>query len=87
MTEPELGYEIAGEINECILREAQTIMNLSHWNVASQWSGRYCQTDEPRGIFLRTVDQHIHVATAIGGKGMTASAGFAKQHMKAIFND
>ena len=87
VTEPELGYEIASEINECILREAQKIMNLSHWNVASQWSGRYCQTDEPRGIFLRTIDQHIHVATAIGGKGMTASAGFAKQHMKEIFND
>lgn len=87
VNEPELSYEISTEINNCILDQARQILNLPCWNVESQWSGRYCQTKEKRGIFLRTLGEHIHIATAIGGKGMTASAGFAKQHLKEIYGD
>jgi hypothetical protein len=37
-------------------------------------------------IFQHQVTSNIHIATAIGGKGMTASAGFSKEHIEKIFN-
>lgn len=83
----ELDDDIKIPINQFFIEEARKIMDLPNWEIERAWSGVYCQTKDNGGIFRRTVDQDIHIATAIGGKGMTASAGFAKQHLREIYGD
>jgi hypothetical protein len=42
-----------------------------------------CKTKD---IFEHIIDNNIHIITGIGGKGMTASAGFSKENINKIFN-
>ena len=83
----QLGFDILGEINSYMIGEAQKIFDLPSWDVESSWYGVYCQTNEPAGIFTRTIDDNIHIVTGIGGKGMTSSAGFAQHHLGEIYRD
>ncbi|WP_372897792.1 TIGR03364 family FAD-dependent oxidoreductase [Stieleria sp.] len=83
----ELSDEIQMPINRFFVSEGRQIMDLPNWEIERTWSGLYCQSKHPKGIFQHTLDRDIHVATAIGGKGMTGSAGFAKQHLQEIYGD
>lgn len=83
----ELSHEIEIPINQFFVAEAREIMNLERWDIERTWAGMYCQTKQGIGIFQHTIDNDIHIATAIGGKGMTGSAGFAKQHLREIYGD
>lgn len=80
-----LGYEVNEEINEIILREARRIIDLPNWQIATSWNGYYAQTKSDDGLFKKEVANNIHVITAIGGKGMTASAGLAEETIRQIF--
>jgi FAD dependent oxidoreductase TIGR03364 len=79
-----LGYEINQQINEAILEEARRVFDFPNWQIASAWNGFYAQSKK-KGLFQEEVKPHIHVVTAIGGKGMTASAGLAESVIEAIF--
>jgi FAD dependent oxidoreductase TIGR03364 len=68
------------KINELMIQEARKIIHLDNWNMAQYWTGFYCQHDELE-IFEKTIDQRIHIATGIGGKGMTTSAGYSESHL------
>jgi len=46
--------------------------------------GIYSQCKE-HDIFQATVNGKVHIATAIGGKGMTASAGFSFDNIAKIY--
>lgn len=67
-------------INELMIAEAKKIVQLSKWSMAQYWCGFYIQHNE-LDIFEHTIDQRIHIATGIGGKGMTTSAGYTKAHL------
>lgn len=79
----ELGFSINSHINELMLMEANRILPMNHTMIASTWAGFYAQ--HKNEILEVDVSDRIHVRTGIGGKGMTASAGYAEQSIKQLF--
>ncbi|MDC6383821.1 TIGR03364 family FAD-dependent oxidoreductase [Flagellimonas taeanensis] len=81
----DLGYDLDMDIDHFMLEEAKKIMELPTYEIQRRWYGMYsqCKTID---IFQKTIDEHIHIVTGIGGKGMTGSAGFAKKNIATIFN-
>ncbi|MEO6313433.1 MAG: TIGR03364 family FAD-dependent oxidoreductase [Chitinophagaceae bacterium] len=79
-----LGYEVNQEINRLIIESAQQIFNLPDWRMAAYWNGYYAQS-KSHDVFKQEVDSNIHVITAIGGKGMTGSAGLAAETITALY--
>lgn len=82
----ELDFDTRTDINDYFIQEGQKIFNLEHWNIGTTWFGLYSQCKD-QDIFQQTIDEHIHIVTGIGGKGMTASAGFTFFNLKQIYND
>ncbi len=83
----QLGFDLRSDVNDFMLQQAAKIFKLPSWDIESTWAGIYCQTKHPSGIHTQTIDDHIHIVTGIGGKGMTSSAGFSKYHLGEIYND
>ncbi len=81
----ELGMELNMDIDNFILQEAKKIFDLPTYEIQNRWYGLYsqCKTTD---IYQHTIDEDVHIVTGIGGKGMTGSAGFAKQNINSIFN-
>lgn len=73
-----LEYQTDDQLNTFMLSEAQKIIKLDSWEVRNTWMGYYSQC-KGCPIFNETMDEHIHIITAIGGKGMTASLGYAEE--------
>ncbi|MDE3247902.1 MAG: TIGR03364 family FAD-dependent oxidoreductase [Bacteroidota bacterium] len=84
MEQHQLGFDIKPEVNEIILEEAKRIFQLPHWNIESCWNGFYAQS-KTHDVFDKEVDKNIRVVTAIGGKGMTGSAGLAEENIAQMF--
>ncbi len=80
-----LGFDLKEEIDEYILQEAKKIFDLPSYKIRNRWYGIYSQARH-QDIFQRDIDENIHVVTGIGGKGMTASAGFSKENIKQLLN-
>lgn len=78
-----LNYEINQHINRLILTEAAKIVNFDAALIQNTWAGFYSQHPE-KGIVEIDLENKIHIRTAIGGKGMTGSAGYAKESIKRI---
>jgi hypothetical protein len=66
-----------------MLQEAQRIVNFDITKIATTWSGFYPQHNE-KGIVEIDIEDRIHIRTAIGGKGMTTSAGYSEQSIKKL---
>jgi FAD dependent oxidoreductase TIGR03364 len=81
----ELGFDLDMDIDEFIMKEARRIYELPDDRIKYRWYGVYVQCRQ-KDIFQKTIDQHIHIVTGIGGKGMTGSAGFSKAHIDHILN-
>lgn len=81
----DLGSDLNMNIDNFILQEAQKIFNLPTYEIQNRWFGQYSQC-KTKDIYLNTIDKNIHIVTGIGGKGMTGSAGFAKNNINTIFN-
>lgn len=79
-----LGYDYKQVIDDIILQEAQRMFRFPHWNIARQWNGFYAQCKE-HDLFKAQPDTNITILTAIGGKGMTASAGLAEKTIDELF--
>ncbi|HZJ21645.1 MAG TPA: TIGR03364 family FAD-dependent oxidoreductase [Pricia sp.] len=81
----ELGMDLNMDIDNFILQEAKKIFDLPTYEIQNRWYGLYsqCKTTD---IYQHTIDEDVHIVTGIGGKGMTGSAGFAKQNINSIFN-
>jgi FAD dependent oxidoreductase TIGR03364 len=79
-----LGFEIKQEINDILIEEAKRIFDLPSYEIATSWNGYYAQSKH-HDLFRQEVATNIHIITAIGGKGMTASAGLAEETIKSIF--
>lgn len=80
------GFDEDERINRLILNEARNILNWPDLKIRYAWSGFYGQMKGEEEIFEKVIDDCIHIVTAIGGKGMTASAGYAKEHVEKIYN-
>ena len=80
-----LGFAVNQEINRIIIEEARRIFDLPDWTMQSYWNGYYAQS-KSHDIFKKEVATNIHIITAIGGKGMTASAGLAEESIKTLFS-
>ena len=84
--EADLGFNLRQDITDYFVREGRRIFYLSHWEVDACWMGQYSQTSDPSGIFRETIGDRIHIVTGIGGKGMTASPGFAENQIGEMFS-
>ena len=79
-----LDYHIDNQIQNEILQEAQRIIHLPDWSIERQWFGVYTQCTEG-DIYHKTLAECIHIITGIGGKGMTASPGYAEQTIQSLW--
>lgn len=79
-----LGFDQNMVINNLILKEAKKIVDLPSWEIEMYWSGYYSQMKNGE-IFEHTIDDKIHIVTGIGGKGMTASCGYSREHIEKLF--
>jgi FAD dependent oxidoreductase TIGR03364 len=76
-----LGVGTKENIDYLIIEEAERILSISLKDkIARKWVGMYSQHSED--IFDRLITPSIRVLTGIGGKGMTSSAGFARQSIE-----
>ncbi len=79
----DLSFSQSEYINQLMLKEAQRIVNFDVMKIASTWSGFYAQHNE-KDIVEIDIEDKIHIRTAIGGKGMTTSAGYAEESIKKL---
>jgi len=81
----DLNMDLNMDIDNFILEEAKRIIDMPTYKIQNRWFGLYsqCKTSD---IYQHTIKNDIHIVTGIGGKGMTGSAGFAKENINNIFN-
>ncbi|WP_231465454.1 TIGR03364 family FAD-dependent oxidoreductase [Pedobacter sp. Leaf132] len=82
----DLGFNLKQFVNELMLTEAQRIVNFDVRKIQHYWAGFYPQ-HPTKHIVEYDIDNRIHIRTAIGGKGMTASAGYAAESIQKIFRN
>ena len=70
-------------INEAILEHGKQMLALPSWKIQQFWNGYYVVHSEQE-VYTETIDSRIHVATGIGGKGMSTGPGFARSHVEAV---
>jgi FAD dependent oxidoreductase TIGR03364 len=80
----DLGFELKQHINQLMFQEAQKIVSFDVSAIASSWAGFYAQHPE-KDIVEIDLEDKIHIRTAIGGKGMTSSAGYAQKSIQKLF--
>jgi len=81
----DLGFELNQHINKLMITEAQKIVSFDVSAIASSWAGFYAQHPE-KDIVEIDLENKIHIRTAIGGKGMTSSAGYAQKSIQKLFS-
>lgn len=80
-----LGFDIDEDINDFMITEARKIIDLPDYTIQRKWIGVYAQCKDSE-LYHHDVNDRIHIVTAIGGKGMTGSAGFTEQHLATLLN-
>jgi FAD dependent oxidoreductase TIGR03364 len=75
--------EIDYGINDFMVNAANEIMDLDY-KISKSWVGLYSQS-KTEELFTKNIENKIYIATAIGGKGMTGSLGWAEEHITHIF--
>jgi len=80
-----LGFNINQHINELMLQEASRIVDFDVRKISQTWAGFYPQHPE-KEIVEYDIEDKIHIRTAIGGKGMTSSAGYAEESIRQLFS-
>ncbi|XWW44181.1 TIGR03364 family FAD-dependent oxidoreductase [Fibrella sp. USSR17] len=78
----DLGFDTHDFIDDLVLTEARRIVSFPVDQIGRRWAGFYAQT--PDEIFEHSVDDHIHIITGIGGKGMSSSAGYAEESVRKL---
>lgn len=76
-------FETNEVVNSFMVDAASKIMDLDY-KIARTWIGCYSQRKSGE-IYHYTIDDRIHIVTAIGGKGMTGSLGWAEEHINKLF--
>ena len=68
-----------------MLQEASRIVDFDVRKISQTWAGFYPQHPE-KEIVEYDIEGKIHIRTAIGGKGMTSSAGYAEESIRQLFS-
>lgn len=76
-------FETNEVVNSFMVDAASKIMDLDY-KIARTWIGCYSRRKSGE-IYHHTIDDRIHIVTAIGGKGMTGSLGWAEEHINKLF--
>lgn len=71
------------EIDDLILREAETFLRLPDFRVAERWHGVYA-THAEKPFFEAEPAAGVHIITAPGGSGMTLSFGLAERSIAGL---
>lgn len=66
------------EIDELVLREAATFLNIPSWEIAQRWHGVYSLHPD-RAFFEAEPAPGVRILTGVGGSGMTLSFGLAER--------
>jgi hypothetical protein len=66
-----------------MMKEGERIVNFNLRDMATTWAGFYPQHPTEH-ILEYDIEDCIHIRTCIGGKGMTASAGYTEASLKKI---
>jgi FAD dependent oxidoreductase TIGR03364 len=74
-----LDFRLNEAMNHFMMDEALKIFDLQDSRIRETWMGTYAQCKNA-DIFKHGIDNRIHLLTGIGGKGMTAGAGYAAAH-------
>lgn len=70
-------------VDELILREARTFLELPCWTIAERWHGVYSL--HPRQPYFESEPAAgVRIVTAVGGSGMTLSFGLAERTAKLV---
>lgn len=77
------GFQLNARINQLMLHEANRIMPITTNQISNTSSVHYAQHNDH--ILEVDIDSRIHVRTGIGGKGMTASAGYAEHSINSLY--
>ncbi len=80
----DLGFSVSAYINELMLKEAERIVHFGVRNLDRVWAGFY-PLHKKKDIVEEDLSAHIHIRTAIGGKGMTSSAGYTEESINKLF--
>ncbi|MFC6632677.1 TIGR03364 family FAD-dependent oxidoreductase [Microbulbifer taiwanensis] len=78
-----LDYEIRQDINDLMLAEAQRILALPQWKITRAWNGFYSQENQ-RGVLLKSISPAVHLATGIGGKGMSTGPALMERAVDSL---
>ncbi|MDM1293077.1 TIGR03364 family FAD-dependent oxidoreductase [Sphingobacterium sp. N143] len=78
----DLGFSVSSHINELMIAEANRIIPMKSQWISSSWAGFYSQHKDH--ILEVDISSRIHVRTGVGGKGMTASAGYAEKSIEKL---
>ena len=71
----------SAEIDRLILRELTQIIQLPSWQIESRWNGTYSKYAD--GIVFESEPiPNVHIATGLGGSGMTLAFGVAERTWK-----
>lgn len=78
-----VSFDLLAEINDAILEYGKRMIDLDTWRIQHSWNGYYLNhpTDN---IFTQDLSEHLHIATGIGGKGMSTGAGFAQHNISHV---
>ncbi|WP_160154252.1 TIGR03364 family FAD-dependent oxidoreductase [Microbulbifer sp. ALW1] len=79
-----IDYEVREDINQLMLDEAKNIFALPHWHISRSWNGYYSQDMSANKVLLRSISDNIHLATGIGGKGMTTGPALMQDVVQQI---
>ena len=79
------GFDEVAKVNQLIINETNQILNVPNLEIKEYWSGFYAQMKGGEEIFEHDIEDKIHIITGIGGKGMTASAGYAKERIEKLY--
>ncbi|GLV53634.1 oxidase [Dictyobacter sp. S3.2.2.5] len=71
------------QITELIVRYAQSMLDLPDWRICRMWNGYYMAHPQ-LPVYTHTIDNNTHIATGIGGKGMSTGPGFAQHNVARI---
>jgi FAD dependent oxidoreductase TIGR03364 len=75
-----LGFHLDAQVTELLLAEAQRVAEFDVRRLQSSWTAVYSQ-HPTKDIVEFDFQGRLHVRTAIGGKGMTTSPGYAESNI------